>query len=157
MGRKSLLGAAQAAVITSGILSAQPEKFSAVFGSKVFCIVILWAVQRACLGLPDWALIRTVMSVCVAGDNVWLCFGAFCLLFFPVRVHVSCEWERGIVGATVCCAGFCCCAQNADVSHCSTAPLIQLTSLSSLPLPSSFSLSWHLLSYSFFFLFTFFL
>lgn len=156
MGRKSLLGATQAAVITSGILSVQPEKFSAVFGSKVFCIVVLRAVQPACLGLPDWVLIRTVMSVCVAGDNMFGCVLELFVSFFflpcacPPLLRVG---ERDCGCDCVCCAAFCRCAQNADVSRCSTAPLIQLTSLSSLPLPSSFPLLWHLLSHSYFFSF----
>ena len=54
------------------------------------------------------------------------------------------ERERDCGCHCVCCAALCRCAQNADVSRCSTAPLIQLTSLPSLlpllsPLFPSFS------------------
>lgn len=67
MGRKSLQGETQAAVITSGILSVQSEKFP-----RANTCVCLWHRR--------W--------------HVWKCYGAFCPIYVCVCVHISCEWEK---------------------------------------------------------------
>lgn len=58
------------------------------------------------------------------------CLKPVCVSCTPVSL--SHTREGGCGCHCVCCAALRRCAQNADVSRCSTAPLIQLTTLSSL-------------------------